>query len=134
MEEREPVFLREHGLRATPQRALVIEALTHLSHPDAEAVFAYAQRSQSRMSLATVYNVLDKLREAGLVVMLELHGRRYFDMRLEGHDHVHCRRCGRLSDVARHPDTRVVVPAQSDWAIEHQVLVWEGLCPTCRAD
>lgn len=125
-------LLRSRGLRATPQRVLVVEALTVLSHPDAEAVYSYALKRQSSMSLATVYNVLEKLREAGVVVMLEFHGRRYFDIRVDDHDHVHCRSCGRLTDVSRHPSTRLVAPQTSPWLIEDQSLVWEGLCPACQ--
>lgn len=125
-------LLRENGLRATPQRAIVIEALMELSHPDADAIFGYAQERQPSMSLATVYNVLDKLRGAGLVHMLDLHGRRYFDVRLEHHDHVHCRQCGQLADVNRPFGTRLVVPQLTAWQIDDQALIWEGLCPECQ--
>lgn len=126
------MLLRDHGLRATPQRAVVIEALRGLSHPDAEAVFDYAQKRQSSVSLATVYNVLDRLKDAGLVALLEFHGRRYFDMRVEHHDHVHCRSCGRLADAIRHSETRIVTPPITSWMIEDQSLVWEGVCPECQ--
>lgn len=125
-------LLRQHGLRATPQRAIVMEALMSLSHPDVDAVFAYAQRRQSSMSLATVYNVLEKFRAAGLVALLDFHGRRYFDMRVEHHDHVHCRECGRLADVSRDPATQLVVPSVASWVIDDQALVWEGVCPACQ--
>jgi Fur family peroxide stress response transcriptional regulator len=125
-------LLRDHGLRATPQRAIVIEALMALSHPDADSIFAYAQERQPSMSLATVYNVLDKLKAAGLVHMLELHGRRYFDVRLDHHDHVHCRKCGQLADVNRPSGTRLVAPRLASWHIEDQALIWEGLCPVCQ--
>lgn len=125
-------LLRENGLRATPQRSIVVEALRALSHPDAEAVFAYAQKRQPSMSLATVYNVLDRLRATGLVNVLELHGRRYFDIRLEHHDHVHCRRCGQLADVNRHPHTHLVMPRLAAWQIDDQTLMWEGTCPACQ--
>ncbi|MDA8206905.1 MAG: Fur family transcriptional regulator [Thermaerobacter sp.] len=131
-EKRFEAVLRQYGLRATPQRAIVIEALTELSHPDAEAVFAYAQRRQPSMSLATVYNVLEKFHAVGLVTLLAFHGRRYFDTRVEHHDHVHCRQCGRLTDVSRDPKTRLVAPNVASWVIEDQKLVWEGLCPACR--
>ena len=124
--------LRAHGLRATPQRVVVLEALGALSHPDAEAVLAYAQTRQASMSVATVYNVLEKLRLAGLVNVLEVRGRRCFDIRMDSHDHVRCRQCGRLDDMARHPGTRIVVPEESHWVIDDQSLVWEGLCPSCQ--
>jgi Fe2+ or Zn2+ uptake regulation protein len=125
-------ILRQVGLRVTPQRSLVLEALMRLPHPDAEAVFGYARQRQPNMSLATVYNVLDKLRGVGLAAMLEYRGRRHFDVRVERHDHVHCRGCGLIADIERHANTRVVCPEDAAWIIEDQALVWEGLCPSCR--
>ncbi len=125
-------FLRDRGLRATPQRVLVVEALMDASHPDVETIFAYAQARQSTMSLATVYNVLDKLRAAGVVMVLDFHGRRYYDLRVESHDHVRCRNCGRLDDILRDPNTRLIRPAAHPWVIEDQSLVWQGLCPVCQ--
>lgn len=135
MDERtSSALLRSHGLRVTPQRSVVVDALMTLSHPDAETVFRYVRRQRPTVSLATVYNALDKLREAGLVAMVEFHGRRHFDVRVEGHDHMRCRRCGELADVARHPGTLVEPPDAPGWLIEGQALVWEGLCAQCRRE
>ncbi|MCY0878609.1 MAG: Fur family transcriptional regulator [Firmicutes bacterium] len=124
--------LQAVGLKATPQRLWVLEALRHLSHPPAEAIFRYVVARHPGLSLATVYHVLDKFEEAGLVVSMEFHGKRYFDVRAEPHDHVHCRRCGRLDDVHRDPATRLVFVANSAWHIDAETVLWEGLCPSCR--
>ncbi len=126
--------LRAQGLRATPQRVVVMEALRALSHPDAEAVLAFAQTRHTSMSVATVYNVLEKLRRAGLVAAVDVRGRRCFDIRTESHDHVRCRQCGRLNDMDRHPATRIVAPDQESWVIDNQSVLWEGLCPTCQRE
>lgn len=126
--------LRAQGLRATPQRVVVMEALRALSHPDAEAVLAFAQTRRTSMSVATVYNVLEKLRAAGLVAAVDVRGRRCFDIRTESHDHVRCRQCGRLDDMARHPATRIVALDQASWVIDDQSLMWEGLCPACQRE
>lgn len=126
--------LRAHGLRATPQRVVVMEALWALSHPDAETVLAFAQARQASMSVATVYNVLERLRVAGLVATMDVRGRRCFDVRTDSHDHVRCRQCGRLDDMVRHPRTRLVAPDQSSWVIDNQSLMWEGLCPGCQRE
>jgi Fe2+ or Zn2+ uptake regulation protein len=126
--------LHAHGLRITPQRVVVLEALRALSHPDAEAVLAYAQNRQAAMSVATVYNVLEKLRAAGLVIAMDVRGRRCFDIRTDSHDHVRCRHCGRVDDMVRHPGTRLIAPDQSPWVIDDQSLIWEGLCPACQGE
>lgn len=124
--------LRDYGLRATPQRVVVLEGLVATSHPDAETIYAFAQARHPSLSLATVYNVLEKLTQAGLVRTLEFHGRRCYDLRIESHDHVRCRNCGKLADVERDPATRLIQPPSAAWLIQDESLVWEGLCPDCR--
>lgn len=124
--------LRDHGLRATPQRVAVLEAVMASDHPDAEAIYEFARSHQQSMSLATVYHVLDKLYLAGLVSVLDFTSRRLYDGRTTAHDHVRCRDCGRVDDMQRVVDTRLVPPAGDGWLIQDAALVWEGLCLQCQ--
>lgn len=125
-------MLHEHGLRATPQRVVVMEALQASSHPDAEAVFLWARARQPSMSRATVYHILEKFRESGLVTVMEFSGRRFYDGRTVEHDHVRCRVCGRLEDVERVPETHLVEPVGRSWALGDPLVLWYGVCPECR--
>lgn len=60
--------LKERGLRVTPQRAIIVEAIEGLAgHITAEEIFAEVQKVNSYISLATVYRTLDVLKEIGLV-------------------------------------------------------------------
>nr|WP_275107368.1 Fur family transcriptional regulator [Sulfobacillus harzensis] len=124
--------LRTHGLRATPQRVAVMEALLAEDHPDAETIFAHTRKQQQSMSLATVYHVLEKFEEAGLVSRLEMSGRRLYDGRTVPHDHVRCRACGRIEDVLRHPETQVMAPRGHGWRLTAPSLTWDGVCPDCQ--
>lgn len=55
------------GLRFTRQRGAVYEALSGVrTHPTAEELHELVGRSESSISLATVYNTLEALSEAGL--------------------------------------------------------------------
>ncbi len=125
-------ILRNYGLRATPQRAAVLKAVMASDHPDADTVYALAREHQPSMSLATVYHVLDKLSEVGLVSVLDFAGRRLYDGRISDHDHVRCRRCGRVDDVDRDQETRIVTAQCPGWRIHHAAVLWEGLCPVCQ--
>lgn len=124
--------LRDHRLRATPQRVAVLEAVMASDHPDAETVYAVARGHLKSMSLATVYHVLDKLSEVGLVSVLDFAGRRLYDGRVNDHDHVRCRGCGRVDDVDRDGGTRIVVPEGHGWRMHQASLLWEGLCTECQ--
>ncbi|MBL8763558.1 MAG: transcriptional repressor [Phycisphaerae bacterium] len=70
-EELTPEQIREvfcsHGLRLTHQREAVYRALAaSSSHPTAEELHLLARREDAGISLATVYNTLDVLLDAGL--------------------------------------------------------------------
>ncbi|RNC81039.1 MAG: transcriptional repressor [Phycisphaera sp.] len=60
-------MLRQHGLRATRQREDVYLALASTKcHKSADELFAEVREDQPGMSLATVYNTLEALAQAGL--------------------------------------------------------------------
>ncbi|HRV91220.1 MAG TPA: transcriptional repressor, partial [Anaerolineae bacterium] len=61
--------LKERGLRVTPQRAIILEAIEGLSgHITAEDIFGVVKEVNSYISLATVYRTLELLKELGLII------------------------------------------------------------------
>jgi Fe2+/Zn2+ uptake regulation proteins len=61
-------LLQSHGLKATPQRLIVLEYLIkHQTHPTAEQI----HEDLENISLATVYNTLDKLVDSELVIAIK---------------------------------------------------------------
>jgi Fur family transcriptional regulator, ferric uptake regulator len=67
--------LRAQGYRVTPQRQLVLEAVTTLGHATPEEIAASVQQKASGVNLSTVYRTLDLLEELGLVTHTHLgHG------------------------------------------------------------
>ena len=55
-------LLKDRGLKATPQRTAVHEAMRALVHASAEDVSAYiAAQGDTRISPASVYNILSML-------------------------------------------------------------------------
>ncbi|MGD1997076.1 MAG: transcriptional repressor, partial [Anaerolineae bacterium] len=67
--------LRQRGYRITPQREMVIEAITHSGrHMTADEVFKEIQKRSQAVNIATVYRTLDLLVEEGLVSRADLAG------------------------------------------------------------
>ncbi|MCH2133312.1 MAG: transcriptional repressor [Phycisphaerales bacterium] len=62
-------ILRSAGLRCTPQRVAVYEALQHASHPTAEQLHDVVSQTMA-ISLATVYNTLEAFTTAGIILQL----------------------------------------------------------------
>jgi len=54
--------LRDKGLKATPKRLLILEAITELNnHPAAEEIVKYVRSKNLNIATATVYKALDIL-------------------------------------------------------------------------
>ncbi len=90
-----------HSLRFTRQRFAVYTALaSEKVHPTADQLFQKLSRSESGISLATVYNTLEALVKSGLAQKLADGGTSArYDAAVD--DHLHIRDCatGSLSDV-----------------------------------
>ncbi len=55
-------LLKENGLKVTPQRVAIFEAIVILNnHPTAEKIIDYIKRNHPNIAVGTVYKVLDSL-------------------------------------------------------------------------
>ena len=92
--------LQEKGLKVTPQRVAIYEAIVKLkNHPTAENVIEYIKANHPNISVGTVYKVLDSLVENQLLkkVKTEKDIMRY-DAVLSNHHHLYCAETDRIED------------------------------------
>ncbi len=92
--------LAEKGLKVTPQRIAILEAIIILNnHPTAENIIEYIRKNHPNISVATVYKVLDALAENELIkkVKTEKDIMRY-DAVMEPHHHIYCSDSDRIED------------------------------------
>jgi len=92
--------LLEKGLKVTPQRIAILEAIIKLNnHPTAEHIIDYIRRNHPHISIATVYKVLDALVENALIqkVKTDRDIMRY-DAVIENHHHLYCSDSDRIED------------------------------------
>ena len=92
--------LIEKGLRVTPQRVAIYDAILKLrNHPTAEEIIALIKRDQPHIATGTVYKVLDSLVENELIrkVKTERDIMRY-DAITENHHHLYCAESDRIED------------------------------------
>ena len=69
------------------------------SHLTAEQIFAQLRETYPTVVLATVYNNLNRLWEADRIRKISVEGMPDRYDRIVRHDHLVCRKCGRLLDV-----------------------------------
>ena len=92
--------LSRHGMKITPQRLAVVEALYALkSHPTVEEVARKVHTTQPNIATGTIYNILEALVNKGLVakVKTESDVMRY-DIFLDPHHHLYCSDCSQIED------------------------------------
>jgi Fur family transcriptional regulator, ferric uptake regulator len=96
--------LRSRGYRLTPQRELVLEAVTSLGHATPEDAFTWVRQRSAGVNISTIYRTLELLEELGLVKHTHLdHGApTYHAAAAPEHVHLVCRRCGDVIEVDPH--------------------------------
>lgn len=93
--------LRGSGRRLTPQRQLVLSAVTELGHATPDEVHAHVRDRVSSVNLSTVYRALEVLEGLGLVRHTHLSDRAPTYHSITDHEHFHlvCRGCQKVTSV-----------------------------------
>lgn len=130
--------LKERGLRMTPQRQLILDAVGSLrGHISADVVHQRVVERFPNVNISTVYRTLELLQELGLVTHTHFDdGVAQYHLADEGtHQHLVCRRCGNEREL----DLAILQPLAERLRNEygfaadlaHFALV--GLCSDCAA-
>ena len=92
--------LSQAGLKITPQRIVVLEAVVELrNHPTAENVIDFIKTNHPNIATGTVYKTLETFVEKGLIkkVKTDRDIMRY-DAMIEPHHHLYCSNSDRIED------------------------------------
>ena len=102
--------LKEKGLKVTPQRVAIYDAIVKLkNHPTAENVIEYIKKNHPNISIGTVYKALESLVENELLnkVKTERDIMRY-DAVLSNHHHLYCAETDRIEDFEDEKLTSII--------------------------
>lgn len=94
------IKLRDKGLRVTPQRLAVFEAVDLLhDHPTAEEVSQFIRKKHPDIALGTVYKTLETLVDRDILKRVKTDsGLLRYDAVKENHHHIYCALCDRIED------------------------------------
>jgi Fur family peroxide stress response transcriptional regulator len=96
------VMLVSRGVKPTPQRVVITEYIMNTDcHPTADQILdAVAEKLPVSLSRATVYNTLNALVQAGVIIeVLTEPGRVRYDANTEEHHHFVDVKTGRIMDI-----------------------------------
>ena len=129
--------LRARGYRVTPQRQLVLEAVTKLEHASPEEIWEDVQQTARGVNISTIYRTLELLEQLGLVTHTHLgHGAPRYHLAAEAkHVHLVCSDCGTVTQLAPEAVSSLVSALDSGYGFETDVghLTVFGRCASCRA-
>lgn len=128
---------KKSGVKITNQRKLILKYLMKSrSHPTAKKIYLDLNKEDHNISLATVYNTLDALIKANLVIDIEdkKTSERHFDYFGSPHYHVICDICGKIVDGHNYDFIPLlkIAKKESNYLIKDAHAEVHGICPSCQ--
>lgn len=131
-------FLSDRGLRLTGQRRVIADFFFRSEgHHSAEEISRRVRDETPGIGPATVYRTMKLLREAGLATGMSAGdglARYESPLRRSHHDHLVCRRCGRIVEFENDQieDLQRRVAEQHGYTVTDHRLELFGICGACR--
>jgi len=124
--------LRDHGMKATPQRLAIAELLlTRHVHVTAQQVHDALQERFPSLSVNTVYQTLASFESADLLRRFYASGAMVFDSNTSPHDHACCQVCGAITDIPQ--AGACPLPEElGGWQVHSESRTFQGRCPNCK--
>jgi Fur family transcriptional regulator, ferric uptake regulator len=129
--------LHQRGMRMTPQRQLVLDALLELEHATPEQVCQRVQRNTPTVNITTVYRTLELLESLGIVRHTHLgHGAPSYSVHEHQHVHLVCHTCGAVLEAPCEvmDGLRGTLRTQHGFALDASHLALSGTCRNCSGE
>ena len=110
--------------------SIVVASHEHLT---VNQIYGRLKELYPRVVPATVYNNVNKLWEAGLIRKISVEGMPDRYDWVQKHDHIVCKKCGRISDISFDDLTESLRSQLGDDFMFYDLKVFY-LCPECRKD
>jgi Fur family ferric uptake transcriptional regulator len=129
-------LLRRRGLRVTPQRLAILQAVSDRPHATADAVADTVRRDIGSISVQAVYDTLAALTDRDILRRIQPAGSpaRYERRVGDNHHHLICRVCGRTVDVdCGVGEAPCLMPGdEHGYEVDEAEVIYWGRCPDCR--
>jgi Fur family ferric uptake transcriptional regulator len=130
-------MLMERGLRMTPQRLMILEAIeARDDHFSADELYDQVRQRYSHLNLSTVYRTLEVLEQANIVTKTDLGDGciRYHWAEKGRHHHLICQQCGRVFELEEPALLPLKQELERDYGFAANIVHLNifGRCSTCR--
>ena len=127
-------ILRQHNLKATPQRLEITNALYTNGHISIENLYDLMLKKFNSISLATIYKNINLMLEASFIQEVKIpYKKSVYELTKETHSHIVCDRCGDIVDIELDLDSIVSnAMKKSSYKINKSDLILSGTCKNCQ--
>ncbi|MCH8107847.1 MAG: transcriptional repressor [Chloroflexi bacterium] len=130
--------LRKWGVRVTPQRLAIAEAvLNSTDHPTVQQIHERVRDHFPSMTLATIYSTLGVLERSGLIQELPFEKMSRYEANMEPHVNLVCIQCENVMDADVGQDVVVRlknrISSQAGFEVAWQRVDFYGWCPRCAS-
>ncbi len=127
-------ILRQHNLKATPQRLEITNALYQAGHISIEKLYDIMLKKFSSISLATIYKNINLMVEASFIQEVKVpNAKSVYELTKDTHSHIVCSSCGEITDVDLDLDSVISNAATlSNHIIDKSDLILSGTCKNCQ--
>lgn len=130
-------YLQNKGFRKTQERFAILDAIYSIEgHFTMEELMDIMNASKFHVSRATLYNTMDLLTDAHLVIRHKFDNSSQYERSFNMTTHFHriCMTCGSVTEVRDERLRRVIENAHTKgFSIAHTSLYMYGICSRCKA-
>ncbi len=124
-------LLKEHDLKATPQRVIFLDELHKAGHLSIEELETRVKRVIPTISTATIYKNINSMVEKGLLNEVKLAGvKTKYEIKKSRHGHLFCESCKEIYDIEIDTECLSVQLDIGNDIRDIEVSV-KGICPSC---
>ena len=117
-------------MKNTKQKLLILDIVENsCSHYSAEQIYIQARKTMSKISLGTVYRILNSLVDSGDIRRIKADdGVDHFDHNKDCHAHFICNKCDLIIDIENKHSFEKFVSENKVMSCE---ILYKGICKNC---
>jgi len=126
-------LLKNHTLKATPQRLCILDTLQECGHATLEDVQKIISKKFPTLSLSTIYRNLNEMLQKDIVSEVKIANKKdYFELKKDKHVHLVCQNCGKIEDFQiATDDISKQIETQTGDKVLNDTLSFDVICKDC---
>lgn len=133
MFEQERQELEKVDVKPSKQRLIILKYLNDTvgQHHTVDEMYSHFREEDANLSLATIYNTINILKEKKLVAYVKMSNGEYrYEKNVESHVHFECKNCRKIYNIASMSDE--FEDKNKGFHVEEQHVLFKGVCPDCE--